>query len=201
MNRLGPIQQKTLLILLALIALGGPRTIVQQVRLFSELRKEWKKIDRRGMNRILRRLSEHKLVTEKRLPDGSVNFMLTAEGNRKARSLSLFGPSIRLKRPKTWDGKWRVVSFDIPEKSRSFRAILREHLHDAEFHQLQQSVFVSPYPYEKQFAELIRLYDAEPFVRIMTVSWLDNELDLKRKFFSRKKASLAQCHEPTAVRS
>ncbi|MEI7749846.1 MAG: hypothetical protein WCJ25_02480 [Candidatus Moraniibacteriota bacterium] len=188
MKRLGPVQQKTLLILLGIIALSGPRTIVQQARLFSELRKEWKKIDKRGMNRSLTRLSEQKLVTENILPDGSVNFMLTAEGNRIARSLSLFGPSIRLKRPKVWDGKWRVVAFDIPERSRAFRAILREHLHEAEFYQLQQSVFVSPYPYEKPFSELIRLYEAGPYVRIMTVSWMDNEADLKRIFFGRRKS-------------
>jgi DNA-binding transcriptional regulator PaaX len=188
MKRLGPVQQKTLLILLGIITLGGPRTIVQQARLFSELRKEWKKIDKRGMNRSLTRLSEQKLVTEKILPDGSVIFMLTAEGNRIACSLNLFGPSIRLKRPKVWDGKWRVVAFDIPERSRSFRAILREHLHEAEFYQLQQSVFVSPYPYEKAFAELIRLYEADPFVRIMTVSWMDNEADLKHIFFGRRRS-------------
>jgi DNA-binding transcriptional regulator PaaX len=186
MKRLGPVQEKTLLILLGVIALGGPRTIVQQARLISELRKEWKNIDRRSVARSLRRLSEEKLVSEEVLPDGSVRFALTVEGDRKARFLSLFGPTILFKKPKVWDGKWRVVAFDIPEKSRSFRRILREHLHEAEFYQLQQSVFVSPYPYEKPFAELIRLYEAEPYVRIMAVSWLDNETHLKRIFFGRR---------------
>ncbi|NTW89635.1 MAG: hypothetical protein HGB37_01845 [Candidatus Moranbacteria bacterium] len=187
MKRLGPVQEKTLLILLGVIALGGSRTIVRQARLVSELRKEWKKIDRRSVARSLRRLSEEKLISEKVLPDETVHFALTSEGRRKASFLNLFGSAITFRKPKKWDGKWRVVAFDIPEKSRSFRRILREHLHEAEFYQLQQSVFVSPYPFEEPFAKLVRLYDAEPYVRIMTVSWMDDELKLRRIFFGRRR--------------
>ncbi|HBR71810.1 MAG TPA: PaaX family transcriptional regulator, partial [Candidatus Moranbacteria bacterium] len=44
--------------------------------------------------------------------------------------------------------------FDIPEKDRIFRGILREHLYELKFFRLQNSVFVSPHPFEKMILEL-----------------------------------------------
>src|SRR3989344_7130882 len=46
-------------------------------------------------------------------------YELTAEGEKKLRELELRG--YRLKRPKRWDRKWRVIIFDIPEKKRKAR--------------------------------------------------------------------------------
>ncbi|HWQ60060.1 MAG TPA: hypothetical protein VN420_02840 [Candidatus Fimivivens sp.] len=183
MYKFGPVQQKTLLLLLGGITLGSQRSSKRYYRLLRELRKEWNRIDQRSVTRSLRRLSEQKLVMEKRLPDGTVRLVLTKEGKRQARFLDLYGQSIRLKKPKKWDGKWRVIVFDIPEESRVFRNILRHHLREMEFYQLQKSVFVSPFPYEKLLLELVDLYGAGSYVRIMTVSWLDNGEKLKRRFF------------------
>jgi DNA-binding transcriptional regulator PaaX len=185
MYKFGPVQQKTLLLLLGGITLGSQRSSARYYRLLRELRKEWKQVDRRSMTRSLRRLSEQKLVEEKTLSDGSIRLVLTKEGKRQARFLDLYGQSIRLKRPRKWDGKWRVIIFDIPEDSRTFRNILRQHLREMEFHQLQKSVFVSPHPYEKPLLELVNLYGAAPFVHIMTVTWIDNGEKLKRHFFDK----------------
>lgn len=190
MYKFGPVQQKTLLLLLGGITLGSQRSSKRYYRLLRELRKEWRRIDQRSVSRSLRRLSEQKLVEEKVLSDGTIRLVLTKEGKRQARFLDMYGQSIRLKKPKRWDGKWRVIIFDIPEDSRVFRNILRQHLREMEFYQLQKSVFVSPFPYEKPLLELVDLYGADPYVRIMTVSWLDNGEKLKQHFFdSRKPAS------------
>ncbi|NTW46367.1 MAG: hypothetical protein HGB18_04985 [Candidatus Moranbacteria bacterium] len=189
MYKFGRVQQKLLLLLLGGVVLGNQRSSARYHRLLFQLRKEWKRIDQRSMARSISRLSEQKLVAEKRSPDGKVRLELTKEGERQARFLDLYGRSIRLAKPKKWDGNWRVVVFDIPEESRIFRNILRQHLHELEFHQLQKSVFVSPYPYEKPFLELVTLYGAEPHVRIMTVSWIDNGDSLKKIFFGKKKTA------------
>jgi len=187
MYKFGPVQQKLLLLLLGGVALGSQRSSTRYYRLLFALRKEWKRIDQRSVARSLRRLSEQRLVAEKRSADGTVRLVLTKEGERQARFLDLYGRSIRIRKPKKWDGKWRVVVFDIPEDSRTFRNILRQHLYELEFHQLQKSVFVSPYPYEKPLLELVTLYGAEAHVRIMTVAWLDNGDMLKDRFFGKRK--------------
>ena len=122
------------------------------------------------------------MIEEKMLPDGSFKLVLTKNGKQQAKALSLFGSSINFKKPKQWDGKWRIVLFDIPEKDRLFRDILREHLYALGFFKLQHSVFVSPYPFEKPILELVTLYSAEPYVRVVTAAAIDNDSKLKKHF-------------------
>lgn len=42
-----------------------------------------------------------------------------------------------------WDGKWRIVSFDIPEEKRIVRNLLRRNLKKWGFKHLQKSVWIS----------------------------------------------------------
>ncbi|KKU67192.1 MAG: Transcriptional regulator, PaaX family [Parcubacteria group bacterium GW2011_GWA2_47_16] len=53
-----------------------------------------------------------------------------------------------LPRPKKWDGKWRVLIFDIPEKRRRLRNKVRNTLRAVGFKQLQQSVWIYPFDCE-----------------------------------------------------
>jgi phenylacetic acid degradation operon negative regulatory protein len=67
---------------------------------------------------------------------------LTAKGRLHA--LGGRDPEVCWSRP--WDGKWRMVLFDIPEKDRRLREKLRRHLLASHFGYLQNSVWVSPDP-------------------------------------------------------
>lgn len=49
-------------------------------------------------------------------------------------------------RPKRWDGKWRILIFDIPEKQRHLRDMLRDRLVRLGFANIQKSVWLTPYP-------------------------------------------------------
>ena len=185
MYKFGPVQQKILLLLLGGIGLGMETSSLRYYRKLRIISKEWKRIDQRSLRRSVKRLCSQKLVQEKYSPDGSFKLVLTKEGVRQARAQCLYGSAIRFRNPKKWDGKWRVIVFDIPEKSRLFRNILREHLRALKFYRLQQSVFVSPYPCEKQIMELVTLYQAEAFVRVMKADWVDSEGKLKKHFFKK----------------
>lgn len=183
MYKLGTVKRKIILALLGGVALGfssDPRQYYRNLRL---IRSEWRKINQQAFTRSIRRLSKEKLLEEKRLPDGSFALVLTAKGKREAKILELLGNSIKFKKPKRWDRRWRVVLFDIPEKDRLFRDILREHLRNLKFMKLQHSVFVSPYPFEKPISELVEVYSARPYVRIITAEKVDNETSLKKHFF------------------
>ena len=59
---------------------------------------------------------------------------------------------------KTWDYKWRIVVFDIPEKYAALRNRVRDVLKRAGFIRLQNSVWVFPH----ECAELIGLIKDEP---------------------------------------
>lgn len=50
---------------------------------------------------------------------------------------------------RTWDGRWRMALFDLPEEKRSLRNALRNELKAAHFGCLQGSVWISPDPVER----------------------------------------------------
>ena len=56
-----------------------------------------------------------------------------------------------------WDGYWRVVVFDIPEKLRKVRTLLRDELREVGFKMLQGSVWISP----DECEEYIKLLKAD----------------------------------------
>ena len=183
--RFGSVQRKIMITLLGGVALGCSSSPNQYFSIFRIIKKEWKETDKSNFYRSIKSLSKEKLIKEKRMPDGSIRLILTEKGEEEALKLSLLGNSINFKKPKKWDGKWRIVIFDIPETDRVFRDILRRHLFALEFYKLQQSVFVSPYPFEKQIADLAKIYSATPYVRIITAINIDNAKKLKKHFFKK----------------
>ncbi|EKE21691.1 MAG: repressor in ring oxydation complex/phenylacetic acid degradation pathway related protein (PaaX) [uncultured bacterium] len=183
MYRFGENQQKVMLILLGGVALGLSNSPSRYFDTFRKLNKDWKNINQRKVNLAIAKLSEEKLIEEKKMSNGSFKLVLTPEGHKQASRLNLIGSTINFKKPTKWDKKWRIVIFDIPEKDREFRGILRKHLFTLEFYKLQQSVFISPHPYEKPILELIRLYSATNYVRVITAMKIDNEDKLKKYFF------------------
>ncbi len=74
-----------------------------------------------------------------------------------------------------WDGKWRLVSFDIPEKIRHHRKWLRYALLNAEFKDFHKSVFTGKYPLPKSVYREIRNRGLEKYIRMMTVGEVSNE--------------------------
>lgn len=77
---------------------------------------------------------------EKVIDKGEPYFRITSQGKR--RLVRMF-PIYKLAE-KPWDGKWRVVIFDIPEIERSSRIALRSELISLGFGKLQRSVYISP---------------------------------------------------------
>lgn len=181
--RFGSVQRKIMLTLLGGVVLGCSSSPNQYFSTFRKIKKEWKEVNKSNFYRSMRSLSKEKLIKEKKMADGSIKLVLTERGEEEAFKLSLLGSSINFKKPKKWDGKWRIVIFDIPETDRIFRGILRRHLFNLEFYKLQQSVFVSPHPFERQIMDLTEIYSATPYVRVITATEIDNAKELKRHFF------------------
>ena len=63
----------------------------------------------------------------------------------------------KINKPKKWDGKWRMLIFDIPENRRLLRDKIRATLFSIGFVKLQNSVWIFPYPCE----DLINLLKAD----------------------------------------
>lgn len=180
--RLSTIQQKILLVLLGGTALGfsaSPTTYFRNLRL---IHRAWREIDQQSFNRSFKTLTHHKLVEPLTKPDGTITFKLTPEGKRHAQGFQIFQAGIDFKKPQQWDGLWRIICFDIPQANRFFRDTLRMYLYTIGFKKIQQSVFVFPYPCEKELKQLINLYQAEAYVTLMTAKTFDKEKEFRRKF-------------------
>lgn len=78
---------------------------------------------------------------------------LTKEGERKAGRFQI--NKLRINPQKKWDRKWWAIIFDIPENSRIKREAFRGKLKELGFYKLQKSVWLYPYPCEKEI-ELLR---------------------------------------------
>ncbi len=84
-----------------------------------------------------------------------------------------------------WDGIWRIVIFDIPERNKWAREGLRERLKRMGFYPLQKSTFVFPYPCQEEIEFLGRLYDISDHVRFIETGSISFDDDIK-DFFSLK---------------
>lgn len=176
----GKIQKKVILLLLAGVALGLTRSPQRQWRIVKELAKEWKEIDRRDIKRSITDLYRSKLVSYKDNTDGTTTVLLNKKGKQLALTYNL--DKMALSKVERWDGKWRMVMFDIPEKYRRRRDVFRFHLKHLEFFEYQKSVFVTPYRCAKEIEYLREFWRVKPFVRYVLVDRLDNELHLKNHF-------------------
>ncbi len=81
-----------------------------------------------------------------------------------------------------WDGKWRVLIFDIPEVSREKRDQFRWLLKHNNFIKLQASVFISPYSLNREAIAYLKETRLMDFIRILKVEEIDSDLDLRKKF-------------------
>ncbi|MEK6897112.1 MAG: hypothetical protein AABW93_01130, partial [Nanoarchaeota archaeon] len=90
---------------------------------------------------------------------------------------------MKIKKQKIWDKSWRVVIFDIPERSgRIARNAMRWKMKNMGFFQLQKSVWVFPYPCEKEIQLISEIYNVNPFVNIITAERIFNDDNLSKYF-------------------
>ena len=130
--------------------------------------------------RALTRLKEKGLVTF--IKRGGRWYARTTDKGR----LFLLGEGLQKhvfrSKSKRWDGQWRVVTFDIPEKRRSTRDRLRDYMHAYGFKKLQSSVWVYPHDCE----EILALVKAElrigNAVLYMVVDEIENDRLLREHF-------------------
>ena len=81
-----------------------------------------------------------------------------------------------------WDGKWRMVIFDIPEEASNERDQLRRLLLLNNFCKLQASVYISPHPINREAIDYLKETGLIKYIRFARIDELDDDKDLKKKF-------------------
>jgi DNA-binding transcriptional regulator PaaX len=105
---------------------------------------------------------------------------LTAAGEKQINRLRLL--DYKLKKPKTWDEKWRVLIFDIPEYRKSLRNKIRHTLAALGFVRLQDSVWIYPYDCEDVLTLLKADFKIGKDLLYMVVEFLEHDKAMRARF-------------------
>lgn len=184
-NRRVPMQT----IILGTLAVSGALTIglvaPQVLGLFEYLNP----ISRRNTIRFNQRITQALLRLER---NGLIH--ITGEGRKREIHLTqqgekkidaLYAGAYVIPLPVHWDGKWRLVMFDVPEKRKKVRDILRMLLRSAGFIHFQHSAWIQPYPCD-ELVTLLRshLGSGKGEIRYLIASFADESDYSFRKHFS-----------------
>jgi DNA-binding transcriptional regulator PaaX len=177
---IGTTQKKIVLLLWSGLALSLSRSPHRSLRIIRETAREWKRINERQLRKSVKALYRSRMIKQEADKNGRIKIILTKRGRQAALSYQIF--NMEIKKPKTWDRKWRVVIFDIPEPLKKKREIIRCHLKRMSFFKLQKSVFVHPYDCCNEIEYLTEFYQLRKHVRFLVADYVDNELHLKQHF-------------------
>jgi len=173
-------RQKILLLLLSGVALGLSKSPRGYFKIIKSASKAWKDIERKRLYALVREFYNDRLVDYKEDKDGFVKIVLTKEGQKKALKFKL--DEMEIKKPAKWDGEWRVIVFDIPDRFKKAREALRRKIMDLGFRKLQESVFIFPHECEDEINFITEVFLIRPFVRLMRVKSFTNEEQLRIRF-------------------
>lgn len=108
------------------------------------------------------------------------HYELTPAGEKVLRRWELM--SFKLDKPKKWDGKWRLVIFDIPQRKKKYRDQVTMIFREAGFERLQDSVYVFPYECEDIIGLLKTDMGLGKNILYMIVDELENDKHLRESF-------------------
>lgn len=141
--------------------------------------EEWKQFNPRYLRRTIARLKKQKLVTIEE-HDGQKIVVLTKNGKRRILKYSL--DQLTIEKPNSWDGRWRLVIYDVPKSKKYLRDVFRGTLKNLGFYQLQESVWLYPFPCEPQVTFLREYYNVGGEVVYVVASKLEDDSPYRTYF-------------------
>jgi DNA-binding transcriptional regulator PaaX len=108
------------------------------------------------------------------------HYVLTSLGERTLSRWRL--SEYKLPRPATWDKKWRIIIFDIPEKKRILRQEVRRIFQEAGFERLQDSVWVYPYDCEDIVGLIKHELGLSRYILYIIADQIENDRHLRRLY-------------------
>ncbi|MBI2577543.1 MAG: hypothetical protein HYV77_01725 [Candidatus Wildermuthbacteria bacterium] len=105
---------------------------------------------------------------------------LTQKGKELAGYMQI--DDLCISKPKKWDGKWRIILFDIANLKVLHRNAFRAKLRELGFIPLQKSVWVHPFPCKPEIQILRDFFGLEEEVRLITAEKIGFDASIKEHF-------------------
>ncbi|HOX41415.1 MAG TPA: CRISPR-associated endonuclease Cas2 [bacterium] len=147
-------------------------------------RKYWqvRKNERSNYTQRMQYLRRHGLI-ERFVEGKEVFWEITPKGIDRINKYHLNNPVIN--RPDKWDEKWRVVIFDVPDKRKTSRDMLRNKLLKLGFEKVQESVYVHPFECAEAIATISAELLVEDSVLVMISEIIRGENYIIEKFLDK----------------
>ncbi|RJQ30873.1 hypothetical protein C4572_03295 [Candidatus Parcubacteria bacterium] len=136
--------------------------------------------ERRKLLRSVDNMKKKKLVKIYQKNDRDI-VEITELGRKKILSYDL--QKIKLTRPKKWDGYWRIIIFDIPEKNKKARMALSLKLNEMELYPLQKSVFVCPFECKNEIDFVAEFFRVKKCIKHILAKEIEND-ELMRSYYN-----------------
>lgn len=144
---------------------------------------EQRSIDRSNFLDHLKYLKRRKYIQI--VVEGKEKYIeLTPKGIKHSNTLKF--DTLAIKHTAKWDQKWRVVIFDIPEKSHYNRDLFRDSLKRMGFIQIQKSVYAYPFECTKEITFLSEMLNIKKFVTTMISEIIQGEERIIQYFLEEK---------------
>ena len=160
------------------VAIVAPN-ILQVINSQANKKKEWESYYPSSVGRQITKLWRKGWVEVKDSKDGQV-VNITDKGKTEVLKFDI--ENLSISRQDRWDGKWRMVFFDIATGHDTARHTFQNKLKGLGFFQMQKSVYIYPYPCEKEIKFLREVYNIPHSVKLAKVERLENDLELRKLF-------------------
>jgi DNA-binding transcriptional regulator PaaX len=143
--------------------------------------KQQAAIAAKGKNKELGRIISN-MLKQGYLEGDASSLSVSFSGAQRLKDLATTVEPLFLAPGESWDGLWRVITFDIPESNRSTRDALRKIVRELGFQQLQRSVWIHPLPCEDILKEIQATFGVSNALLLLEVSSFDQSKEFQAKF-------------------
>jgi DNA-binding transcriptional regulator PaaX len=120
-----------------------------------------------AIRRTLKRLLEKDMISL-----GGEQILLTKKGKRLLEEANFEDVIHPLD---TWDGRWNLLSYDIPTRQKKVCDYFRRKLIEVGYTQVHKSLWVYPYNYKEEIAVFAHSLDIAPYIMYMQTDSIPNE--------------------------
>lgn len=147
------------------------------------LQRYYKKLDYRQKNREYRRylayMRRQGLISFT-AEDYEHGIQITKKGRRRAKRYNF--DVLALANGKKWDGRWRIILFDIPENKKYSRDRLSRTLKRLGMVRLQKSVWVYPFECREEIESLTDYLKVNKYTSYLEAGYIEGQAKLKKRF-------------------
>lgn len=140
--------------------------------------KLWKMYNPYELKKLLKRLHQQKDIEFIDNKDGTV-IRLTDKGKTKFLKYRLDEMHLQTQK---WDGRWRLIIYDVPHFKKTEREMFRRFLKSMAFYQLQESVYLTPFNCYDEIEYLRTYFGVVEEVIYLTVNELENDSAYRQYF-------------------